>query len=408
MKGIDFMPRKKTHEEYVKELHEKVPHIRVNEEYKGNRVPIEHYCTKHDIAWDTAPFNILQRRNGCKKCQEEVLWAFYDSRRKTDEQFRKEVEALGTRIKPKGEYKGTHEHMPFECKFGHIWPSTPHDILDGYGCPYCAGNAVLKGYNDLWTTNPEMAKMLKDPNVGYEISRGSHREVEWICPECGLLKISSPKQISMYGIACDRCSNGISYPNRFIVSLLEQLNIESLHPEWSPEWVGKCRYDAYFIYNSQGYIVEMDGGIGHGGIDITTQEQDTKGLERDIFKDQQAEKQGIVLIRIDCRYERKNIHNRFEYIKESILNSQLSTIIDLSDVNWEKCNKDATKSLHMIAARKYDEGMGIREISEMLHVHYGTVYSWLKRMANEGLCSYKPVLGHPLHQKNRKAIMKDA
>ena len=399
------MPRRKTHEEYVRELKKKVPHIRVNEEYKGNRVPIEHYCTKHDEFWNTAPFNILQHRHGCKKCQEEAFRTFCDSRRKTDEQFRKEVEALGTGIKPRGEYKGTHEHMDFECKLGHIWPSTPHDILDGYGCPFCAGNAVLKGYNDLWTTNPEMANMLKDPDVGYEISRGSNREVDWVCPDCGFIKTISPHQVTEHGFACPRCSNGISYPNRFIVSLLDQLNVNHFQPEWSPEWVGKCRYDAYFIHNNQEYIVEMDGGIGHGGIDRVTGGTDIKGLERDAFKDQQAEKQGVIVIRIDCRYERKNIHNRFMYIKESVLNSQLSTILDLSSVNWDECNKDATKSLHMIAAQQYDDGKGIREISEELHVHYSTVYSWLKRMAQEGLCSYRPVMGHPSHQNNRKNLL---
>ena len=399
------MPRKKTHEEYVRELQEKVPHIQVNEEYKGSRVSIEHYCTKHDVFWDTTPFNILQHGHGCKICQEEAFRAFCDGRRKTDEQFAKEVEALGTGIKPKGEYKGTHEHMDFECKFGHIWSSTPHDILDGYGCPFCAGNAVLKGYNDLWTTNPEMANMLKDPNIGYEVSRGSRREVEWICPNCGLPKKSTPKQVYTYGIACVRCSDGISYPNRFIIALLHQLKIDSFTPEWSPEWIGRYRYDVHFVYKKQEYIVEMDGGIGHGGVDFATNSKDVQGLKRDIIKDKQAKLHNIILIRIDCRYERKNIHNRFEYIKESILNSQLGQIFDLSSVDWKKCNEDATKSLHMIAAQQYDDGKGIREISEELHVHYSTVYSWLKRMAKEGLCSYKPAIGYLSHQKNRNNLL---
>lgn len=396
------MPRKKTQDEYERQVSEKAPHIKVTGKYQGNRIKIEHYCTVHDIRWDVSPFNFLQHPNGCIECQNEVLQRYYDTRRKTDEQFRKEVAALGTGIAPRGEYRGTHEKMPFECKLGHVWPSTPHDILDGYGCPFCSGNAVLKGYNDLWTTNPEMAKMLKDTNIGYEISRGSHREVEWICPACGFPKISTPKQVSMCGLACSRCSDGISYPNRLIVALLNQLQISTFRPEWSPEWIGRYRYDVYFTHNNQEYIVEMDGGIGHGCIDISTQEQDTQGLERDVFKDEQASRRNIEVIRIDCRYERKDIHNRFKYIKESILNSRLNQLFDLDIVDWEQCNKDATKSLHMIAAQQYDSGRGIREISEELQIHYSTVYTWLKRMSKEGLCSYEPVLGRPSHQKNRK------
>lgn len=397
MKGIDFMPKRKTQEEYERQVAERTPHVIVRGKYQGNRIKIEHYCTIHKASWNVSPFNFLQHPTGCKKCQDEAMERFYKFRRKSDVQFKAEVEALGTGIIPLGEYKGTHEHMSFKCKEGHIWPSTPHDVLDGYGCPFCAGNAVLKGYNDLWTTNPEVASMLKNPDDGYRLSKGSHQKTDWICPECGMPKNTSPKQVMSYGLACSRCSDGISYPNRLIVALLSQLSIDNFTPEWSPEWVGRCRYDVHFVYNGREYVVEMDGGIGHGGIDIETQGKDIKGLERDRFKDNQAAIHNIELIRIDCKYELKDIHNRLQYIKESILNSKLTKLFDLSIVDWEQCNKDATKSLHMIAAKQYDEGKGIREISEELHVHYNTVYSWLKRMGQEGLCSYKPVLGRQGH-----------
>lgn len=399
------MPRKKTQDEYKQQVQNKAPHIQVRGVYKGNRVPIEHYCIKHNIQWDISPFNFLQHPNGCKECQNEMMQKYYDTKRKSEEQFKQEVEDLGTGIVPIGKYKGIHEKMHFRCKEGHIWPSTPHDVLDGYGCPYCAGNATLKGYNDLWTTNPEMAQMLKDPSVGYEISRGSHREVDWICPNCETLKTSSPKQVYTYGLACSKCSDGISYPNRFIVALLSQLDIESFQPEWSPEWIGRYRYDVYFIYNNQEYIVEMDGGIGHGELDFITRGQDVEGMKRDIVKDNQAALHDIILIRIDCKYEKRDIHYRFEYIKNSILNSKLSKIFDLSNIDWEQCNKDATKSLHMVAAKQYDNGKSIREISKELHIHYSTVYNWLKRMGNEGLCSYKPIQGAMSHQKNRNKLV---
>lgn len=401
---VRIMPRRKTHEEYEQQVVEKAPHIKVRGRYQGSRVKIKHYCTVHNVEWDVSPFNFLQHPNGCKECQNEVLEKYYNTIRKSDAQFRAEVEILGTGILPIEEYKGTHEKILFTCKEGHVWLSTPHDILDGYGCPFCAGNAVLKGYNDIWTTNPEMAKMLKNPDIGYEISRGSHREVEWVCPTCGLSKISTPKQVLIYGLACSRCSDGISYPNRLIVALLDQLKITVFHPEWSPEWIGKCRYDVYFIHNGKEYVVEMDGGLGHGGIDIVTQGQDTQGIQRDIFKDEQASIHNIEVIRIDCRYERKDIHNRFKYIKESILNSKLNQIFNLDIVDWEQCNKEATKSLHMIAAQQYDSGKGIGDISKELRVHYSTVYNWLKRMSQEGLCSYQPILGYNSHQKNRKKL----
>lgn len=401
------MPRRKTQEEYDQQVAELAPHVVVIGKYQGVRKKIEHYCTVHDVHWDVSPFNFLQHPNGCYKCQDDVLEKYYTTRRKTDFQFRQEVEALGTNIVPMEEYKGAHVRIPFRCKEGHIWSSTPHDVLCGYGCPFCVGNAVLKGYNDLWTTNPDLAKMLKNPNIGYEISRCSHRCVDWICPNCGMQKFMSPKQVYVYGLACPRCSDGISYPNRFIISLLSQLNTDTFTSEWSPSWIGRCRYDAYFVLNDQEYVVEMDGGIGHGEIDIKTNGVDIDGLMRDAMKDEQALLHNIIVIRIDCKYEKNGIHNRFKHIKQSVLNSELSAIFDLSHIDWELCNRDATKSLHMIAAHMYDNGKSIREIADELHVHYSTIYNWLKRLAMENLCSYVSVLGAPSHQKSKNKVLQE-
>lgn len=385
------MPRKKTQEEYEQQVKNKAPHVIVKGKYSGNRTPIEHYCLIHKVLWCVSPFNFLQHPTGCEYCQKEVMNQHIESVKKTDEQFRQEVVALGTGIIPLERYQGSRVKIQFQCKELHVWYSTPHDILSGYGCPYCSGQQVLKGYNDLWTTNPDVAKMLKDPSAGYSLSRGSKQKTEWLCPDCGTVKISTPKQVVNFGLACPTCSDKISYPNKFIVSLLSQVDVETFSPEWSPEWIGQYSYDVYFISSGNEYIVEMDGGIGHGNIDFKTKGRDVEGLKRDIVKDNAAKQHGITLIRIDCNYTKTQ--ERLEYVKQSILNSELNKILDLSCVDWNRCNQYATKSLHMKAARLYDNGLSIREISKKLYVSYDSVYQWLKRLAKEGLCSYVPVQG---------------
>lgn len=385
------MVRRKTHDEYVRQISEIAPHIQVIGKYSTNRIPIEHYCLKHKITWNVSPFNFLQHPNGCKECQNEIMQTYHKQKTKTNEQFINEINMLDTGIIPLEKYKGYNTKILFQCKYGHTWPSSPHDVLSGYGCPYCSGNSILKGFNDLWTTHPEIAKMLYDPEVGYTIGKGSHRDVEWVCPNCGTHKFSSSKQVIQYGLACKVCSDGISYPNKFIISLLSQLHIDSFTPEWSPKWIERCRYDVHFILGGKEYIIEMDGGLGHGCIDFKTGDQDVEGLKRDIFKDQQAANNNITLIRIDCNYKKMNC--RFNYIKQSILNSDLNNILDLTSIDWNKCNIDATKSLHMEAAKQYDSGSSISDIAKNLNISYSTAYSWLKRLAEEGLCSYKPVIG---------------
>ena len=43
------------------------------------------------------------------------------------------------------------------CKEGHEWQAAVVGRNSGSGCPYCSGNKVLKGYNDLAIVNPALA-----------------------------------------------------------------------------------------------------------------------------------------------------------------------------------------------------------------------------------------------------------
>ena len=65
----------------------------------------------------------------------------------------------------------------------------------------------------------------------------------------------------------------------------------------------------------------------------------------------------IFVIRIDCFYTK--MEDRFSYIKNSIQNSELSNIFDLSYIDYDKCNKYATDSLSIKSANLYDEGLSI-------------------------------------------------
>ena len=86
-----------------------------------------------------------------------------------------------------------------------------------------------------------------------------------------------------------------------------------------------------FFYNNKQYIVEMDGGLGHGfyncdairGIGLN-------GKDLDEYKDKMALEHNIFVIRIDCFYTK--MEDRFSYIKNSIQNSELSNILIMINV----------------------------------------------------------------------------
>ena len=64
---------------------------------------------------------------------------------------------------------------------GHEWEAEVGSRNSGRGCRYCSGNAVLKGFNDIATTHPQIAKRISpnSPISGAQISFGSHRKPLW-------------------------------------------------------------------------------------------------------------------------------------------------------------------------------------------------------------------------------------
>lgn len=74
-----------------------------------------------------------------------------------------------------------------EC--GHEWENPVGVMTRGYGCPYCAGQRVLKGFNDLQTLNPEIASQWH-PSLNGEktpdmFTVGSGYKAYWLCKKCG-------------------------------------------------------------------------------------------------------------------------------------------------------------------------------------------------------------------------------
>ena len=51
---------------------------------------------------------------------------------------------------------GSHLKVRWVCAKGHEWEAMINSRKRN-GCPYCSGKAVLKGYNDLATTHPDLA-----------------------------------------------------------------------------------------------------------------------------------------------------------------------------------------------------------------------------------------------------------
>ena len=73
----------------------------------------------------------------------------------------------------------------WQCKNGHEWQNSINVRNSGNGCPYCANQIVLIGYNDLQTLNPELARqwhpVLNGDSTPSDFMPGSNKKAWWIC-----------------------------------------------------------------------------------------------------------------------------------------------------------------------------------------------------------------------------------
>lgn len=254
------------------------------------------------------------------------------------------------------------------------------DELKRNGCAVCSGRKILKGYNDLWTKRPDIANLLKFPARGHIIGRASNTKEILICPDCNYEQTQTINNVYRQGYSCKKCGDGVSYPEKFMTNFLLQLEIKFTTQE-SFEWSENKRYD--FFIPSLKCIIETHGEQHYRdcGFERTLEEEQ----ENDKLKESLARANGIDnYIVIDCR------KSELEWIRDSILNSNLVKYCNLHNVDWKACDKSATESNVKVASGLWETGNTISKISNILKVHEGTVRTYLKRGSALGWNSYDP------------------
>lgn len=280
--------------------------------------------------------------------------------------------------------RGTHDselwtvnHLTHVNKNGRI-----HTNL---GCRKCnsLGQYLLDvhGSLDMWSMNNKFSP--------YDITKGSNKKVKLICQNCQKEKIISCYMFIRNGISCT-CGDGISFPEKFLINFLEQLNIEfktQLHSKSAFD-IENYFYDFYI--KSVNCVVEVHGnqhynrGFESCGGRTLKEEQANDKLKREL-----ALANGIQhYIELDCRY------SELEWIKNSIMNSGLPQLLNFKEecVNWLKCHEFATNSLAREVCDMWISGRyeNITEIANSLCICNDTVRKYLKWYTELGKCTYDP------------------
>lgn len=301
--------RRKSEEQFRKELFEKQPNLTPNDVYVNVHTKYHCICKIHNCDVYTTPEKMLYRGQGCDLCAIERNKCAI---RYTDKTFKEKALSLNQNIIFMSDYINIKSRIKVKCKIcGHEWnPIAETLIIDkGYGCPKCARNAILtpdEFERNLKVTHPELK--LLSPYIR------SNKKVHVLCTDCNKDFFATPNKLQQ-GQHCPHCkmSNG----ERKIKQFLDNNNIIY---EFQKKYDGllgvgfrKLSYDFYIP--SCNLLIEMQGEHHDKPVDYSYSGDIDGANERyerqkihDKRKREYAEKNGIQLLEI-WYWEVDNIDN---------------------------------------------------------------------------------------------------
>lgn len=229
----------------------------------------------------------------------------------------------------------------YECLVCHCKDSKNiTQVHKGVGCSVCARRKVVKGINDIATTDPWMIGFFQNIEDAYTYSSNSGKKLPVKCKYCGRNRNSpmSPNSIfRSHGVSCP-CKDKVSFPNKVIFAIMEQLKEKGEIIDFKRELKisdGHKNFSidmAFYDRKLHQYFVEMDSKFGHG-YEVTggiAKKDIFDTLLTDYTKDELAEKYNAKMIRIQI------YKNEKEYVIEQLNNSILPKIVNFNLIDWDR------------------------------------------------------------------------
>lgn len=270
-------------------------------------------------------------------------------------------------------------------------------------CPVCCKSPqiVVKGINDIPTTNPELIDFF--PGGIEEASKYTKSSNKKIIPKCNICgRLSNKKyqinQLNKYGrIQCNCRGVGGSYWERYVYEFLCQLNIKfDYHARFSwckyfNPYKNKISFGEYdFSIESLKLIIETDGTFHRTQNNMSGQTVEESEF-LDCQKDKLAKQNGYTVIRLICEGS-GILKGSSNIIKKEILkNTILREIISKNKINWNKCDIYASSNTILDICNEYNRGeYDLSKIGEKYNISKTTVLNYLHKGTDIGVCKYNP------------------
>lgn len=297
------------------------------------------------------------------------------------------------------EYKNSKTKAKFQClKCGGVFELKPESFKARDGrCPYCENKkadnkkiSVAELYPDLidWFVNKEDAELYGPTSKKY---------VKFKCPDCGFEFEEKVRTFVKRANHCLNCkADGISKPNKFLREVLREVGDQLVQKnfEWNPDWAKKYLYDGHIITKNRDEVaIEMQGEQHYHETNWGRFEYQIK---RDQEKASLIQHQGIKMIEIECK------NTSYFYMRNQILNSYLSEILDLSKVDWDKIVSICSKNYLKIVSDYYKNGLSTIEIGKKMDFDRHTIQRMLMDASEMGWVQYNPLSAVELSKQKVK------
>ena len=227
-----------------------------------------------------------RKKNSCPICSNKITLVGYNDLATTNPELTKEWNYSRNKdFEPTMVTYGSHKKVWWVCSKGHEWQASIHHRNNGSGCPICSNRLALKGYNDLVTINPKLAKEWnyeKNGNLKPDmVTSNSNKKVWWKCEKGHEWQVNIVGR-NASGSKCPICTKELqtSFPEQAIYYYIKKLFPDAINGD---RHLG-IELDIYIP--SKDFAIEYDGIFWH------------KDKKRDEKKNNICKDNKIVLFRV--------------------------------------------------------------------------------------------------------------
>ena len=269
----------------------------------------------NDHEWKATVNKRYTKGHGCPYCSNHRILIGFNDLSTVNPELTKEV-SPNSKIKATEVFIFSNKKLLWRCNKGHEWEATANSRSNGRGCPYCSNNKVLKGFNDLATTNPKLSKEVS-PNSkikATEVTAGSEKKLLWRCSKGH--EWDSTVANRSNGCGCPRCSG--SKMERDFAQLVETLLPENTLIVRNDRQLIKP-YELDILIPSSNLAFEFNGDYWHSNEMIRKRHpQFDSSKQFDDFKKQECKKQGVKLFFVKEKQWVNNYDKTVNMIKKIV------------------------------------------------------------------------------------------